>query len=169
MEELKRRLLEEEGILSHAQEDIYRIEGEIQREEERVKSMERELQGLHSLEGQYQEEIEGLVREQEGVRERREGYRTELGEVGLKSTETKKLVETEEGKLEELDERCAESEGALDALKDEVLQVSAQIAHCQNVVEDGRKREREYLDKKEKLHLEKWLCNYYMKFLSRRA
>lgn len=154
VEELKRRLLEEEEVLSHAQEEIYRIEGEIQREEERVKSMERELQGLHSLEGQYQEEIEGLVQEQEGVRERREGYRAELDEVGLKSTETKKLVETEAGKLGEMDERCAEREGALDALKDEVLQVSTQIAHCQNVVEDGRKREREYVEKKERLQRE---------------
>ena len=148
LEELKRRLLEEEQVLSHAQEEIYRIEGEIQREEERVKSLERELNGLHALEGQYREEIEGLGREQGGVRERRDGYRTELGDVGLKSAGTKELLGQEGGKLAELEGRCAEREGALDALKDEVLQASARIVHSQNIVEDGRKREREYLDKK---------------------
>ena len=154
LEELKRRLLEEEQVLSRAQEEIYRIEGEIQREEERVKSLERELNSLHALEGQYREEIEGLGREQGGVRERRDGYRTELNDVALKSTETKELLGQEEGKLAELEGRCAEREGALDALKDEVLQASARIAHSQNVVEDGRKREREYLDKKARLERE---------------
>jgi chromosome segregation protein len=151
LEELRRRLLEEEEVLSHAQEEIYRIEGEIQREEERVRSLERELQGLQSLEGQYREEIEGFGKEQEGVRARREGYRKELADIGLKSTETKKLLEGEEGTLEGLEEHCAEREGALDALKDEIVQASARIAHCHNVVEDGHKREREYLDKREGL------------------
>jgi chromosome segregation protein len=154
LEELKRRLLEEEGVLSRAQEEIYRIEGEIQREEERVKALERELSSLNALEGQYREEIEGLAREQKGVQERRAGYGAELEEVGLKSTETKGLLEREEGELAQLEGRCAEREGALDALKDEVLQSSARIAHCQNVVEDGRKREREYLDKKARLEQE---------------
>jgi len=151
LEELKRRLLEEEEVLARAQEEIYRIDGEVQREEERVRSLEREFQGLHALEGQYREEIEGLAKEQEGVGERREGYRSELGDVGLKSTETKKLLEQEEGVLGGLEKRCAEQEGALDALKDEIVQVSSRIAHCQNVVEDGRKREREYLEKRERL------------------
>jgi chromosome segregation protein len=154
LEELKRRLLEEEGVLSRAQEEIYRIEGEIQREEERVKALERELSSLHALEGQYREEIEGLAREQKGVQERRTGYGAELKEVGLKSTETKGLLEREEGELAQREGRCAEREGALDALKDEVLQSSVRLAHCQNVVEDGRKREREYLDKKARLEQE---------------
>jgi chromosome segregation protein len=154
LEELKRRLLEEEEVLSRAQEEIYRIEGEIQREEERVKSLERELNSLHALEGQYREEIEGLGREQGGVLERRAGYRTELGDVNLKSAEIKELLGQEEEKLAELEGRCAEREGALDAVKDEVLQTSARLAHCQNVVEDGRKREREYLDKKARLERE---------------
>jgi chromosome segregation protein len=151
LEELKRRLLEEEEVLGRAQEEIYRIEGEIQREEERVRSLERELQGSQALEGQYREEIEGLGREQEDVQERREGCRKELGEVGLKSTEIKGLLEAEEAKLGSLEERCAEREKALDALKDEILQATAQITHCQNICEDGRKREREYLDKAERL------------------
>jgi len=154
LEELKRRLLEEEEVLSRAQEEIYRIEGEIQREEERVKALERELNSLHALEGQYREEIEGLGREQGGVLERRAGYRTELGDVNLKSAETKELLGQEEGKLAEFEGSCAEREGALDALKDEVLQASARIAHSQNVVENGRKREREYLDKKARLERE---------------
>jgi chromosome segregation protein len=151
LEELKRRLLEEEGVLSRAQEEIYRIEGEIQREEERVKALERELGSLHALEGQYREEIEGLGREQAGMQEKRAGYHAELAEVGLKSTETKGRLEHEEAELAQLEGRLAEREGGLDALKDEVLQASASIAHCQNVVEDGRKREREYLDKKTRL------------------
>jgi chromosome segregation protein len=154
MEELKRKLLEEEGVLSRAQEEIYRIEGEIQREEERVKALERELSSLRALEDQYREEIEGLGREQKSVQEKRKGYGAELKEVGLKSTETKGLLEHEEGELAQREGRCAEEEGALDALKDEVLQSSARIAHCQNVVEDSRKREREYLDKKARLEQE---------------
>jgi chromosome segregation protein len=154
LEELKRKLLEEEGVLSRAQEEIYRIEGEIQREEERVKALERELASLHALEGQYGEEIEGLGREQGGVRERRAVYDAELKEVVLKSTETKGHLEREEGELAQLEGCCAEREGALDTLKEEVLQSSARIAHCQNVVEDGRKREREYLDKKARLEQE---------------
>jgi chromosome segregation protein len=154
LEELKRRLLDEETVLSRAQEEIYRIEGEIQREEERVRSLERELQGLQALEIQYREELEGLGREQEGVRERRERYRAELGEVGLKSTEIKELSEGEEAKLGGVEAKCAERERALDAMKDDILQASAQITHCQNIVEDGRKREREYLDKRERLERE---------------
>jgi chromosome segregation protein len=154
LEELKRRLLEEEGVLSRAQEEIYRIEGEIQREEERVKALERELGSLHALERQYQEEIEGLSREQEGAQEKRAGYRTELEEVGLKSQENKGFLERAEGELAHLEGNCAEREGTLDALKDEVVQSSARIAHCQNIVEDGRKREREYLDKKARLEQE---------------
>jgi chromosome segregation protein len=151
LEELKRRLLEEEEMLSHAQEEIYRIDGEIQREEERVRSLEREFQGLHILDGQYREEIEGLVREQADVHEKRGTYRTEFTEVEQKVQGMRGLLEHEEEKLRELDKRCAEGEEALDALKDEVVQASAQIAHCQNVVEDGRKREREYLDKRARL------------------
>jgi chromosome segregation protein len=151
LEGLKHRLLEEEEVLGHAQEEIYRIEGEIQREEERVRSLERELQGSQALEGQYREEIEGLGREQEGVRERREAYRKELDGVGLKSTEITGFLAAEEAKLDGLEERCAERENALDALKDEILQATAQISHCQNILEDGRKREREYLDKAERL------------------
>ena len=154
LEELKRRLLDEEAVLSRAQEEIYRIEGEIQREEERVRSLERELQGLQALEVQYREELEGLGREKEGVRERRERYRAELDEVGLKSTEIKELSEGEETKLGGVEEKCAERERALDAMKDDILQASAQITHCQNIVEDGRKREREYLDKRERLERE---------------
>jgi chromosome segregation protein len=151
LEELKRRLLEEEEVLGHAQEEIYRLEGEIQREEERVRSLERERQGAQDLEVQYREEIEGLGREQEGVRERREACRKELDGVGLKSTEIRGLLATEEAELGGLEERCAERESALDALKDEILQATAQISHCQNIIEDGRKREREYLDKAERL------------------
>jgi chromosome segregation protein len=151
LEELKRRLLAEEDVLAHAQEEIYRIEGEIQREEERVRSLERELQDLRTLEGQYQEEIEGLGREQGGVQERREGYLKELSDVALKVQETSRLLETEGGKLTAVEGRCAEREEALDALKDEVVQASAQIAHCHNIVEDGRKRERDFLDKKERV------------------
>jgi chromosome segregation protein len=151
LEELKRRLLDEEEILSHAQEEIYRIEGDIQREEERVRSLERELQGSQALEGQYREEIEGFKREEEGVRERREGCRAELGDVSLKSAEIKELLEAEEVKLRGLEERCSERERALDVLKEEILQATAQITHCQNIVEDSRKREKEYLDKRERL------------------
>jgi chromosome segregation protein len=151
LEELKRKLLEEEGVLSRAQEGIYRIEGEIQREEERVRSLERQLQDLGTLQGQYQEEIEGLGRELQGVQERQEGYRKELLDVALKARETRGLLETEGGKLAELEGRCAEREGALDALKDEVVQVSAQIAHCHNIIEDGHKRERDFLDKNERV------------------
>ncbi len=152
--ELKRTLLDEEEVLSRAQEEIYRIEGEIKREEERVRSLERELQGLQVLEGQYREEIEGLGREREGARERREKYRTELADVGLKFKEIKELLEAEEVTLGGVEERCTEREGALDAMKDEILQASVQITHCQNIVEDGRKREREYLDKRERLERE---------------
>ena len=154
LEELKRRLLDEEEIVSRAQEEIYRIEGEIQREEERIRSLERELQGSQTLEGQYREEIEGFKREQEGVRERREGCRTELGDVGLQSAEIKELLEAEETKLRGLEEQCAEREKTLDVLKEEILQATAQITHGQNVVEDGRKREKEYLDKRERLERE---------------
>jgi chromosome segregation protein len=153
-EELKRRLLEEEEVLAHAQEEIYRIEGEIQREEERVRSLERELQGLSTLAGQYQEEVEGLGRERQGVQERREGYLKELQDVALKVQEAKVLLESEEGKLTAAEGRCAEHEGTLDAMKDEVVQASAQIAHCHNIVEDGRKRERDFLDKKERVERE---------------
>jgi chromosome segregation protein len=151
LEELKRKLLEEEGVLSRAQEEIYRIEGEIQREEERVKALERELSSLQALETQYREEIEGLGREQGGVQGKRAGYHAELAEVGLKSTEAKGRLEHEEAELAQLDGRLAEREGGLDTVKDEVLQATARIAHCQNVMEDGRKREREYLDKKARL------------------
>ncbi|OGP55103.1 MAG: chromosome segregation protein SMC, partial [Deltaproteobacteria bacterium RBG_13_52_11] len=35
-----------------------------------------------------------------------------------------------------------------------VLQASAQIARCQNIVEDGRKRERDFIDKKERVERE---------------
>ncbi len=151
LEELKRRLLDEEEVLSHAQEEIYRIEGEIQREEERIRSLERELQGSQALEGQYREEIEGFGREQESVREKREGCRAELGDVGLKSAEIKERLEAEEAKLGGLEEQCAEREKALDDLKEEILQATAQITHCQNIVEDSRKREKDYLDKRERL------------------
>jgi chromosome segregation protein len=151
LEELKRRLLGEEEVLAHAQEEIYRIEGEIQRDEERIRSLERELQGSQTLEGQYREEIEGFKEEQEGVRKKREGYRTELGDIGLKSAETTEILETEEAKLRELEERCAEREKTLDVLKEEILQATAQITHCQNIIEDGRKREKEYLEKRERL------------------
>jgi chromosome segregation protein len=151
LEELKRRLLDEEAVLSKAQEEIYRIEGEIQREEERVRSLERELQGSQALQEQYREEIGGFAREQEGVREKREGYRTELGEVDLKSADIKERLEAEEGKLGRLEEQCAEREKALDDLKEEILQATAQITHSQNIVEDSRKREKDYLDKRERL------------------
>jgi chromosome segregation protein len=151
VEELKRRLLEEEEVLSHAQEEIYRIEGEIQREEERVRSLERELQDLRTLEGEYREEIEGLSREQVGASEKREGALKELNEVALRLQETGLLLEQKEGGLKALEEQCAEREGALDSLRDGVVQASAQIAHCQNIVEDGRKRERDFLDKKERV------------------
>ncbi len=151
LEELKRKLLDEEAVLSHAQEEIYRIEGEIQRDEERIRSLERELQGSQALEGQYREEIEGFEREQEGVRERREGCRTELGDVSLKSAEITERLNAEEAKLEGLEEQCTEREKALDVLKEEILQATAQITHGQNIVEDSRKREKDYLDKRERL------------------
>jgi chromosome segregation protein len=151
LEELKRKLLDEEAVLSHAQEEIYRIEGEIQREEERIKSLERELQGSQALEGQYREEIEGFGREQEGVRERRERSRTELDDVSLKSTEIKERLDAEEAKLGELEEQCAKREKDLDVIKEEILQATTQITHCQNIVEDSRKREKDYLDKRERL------------------
>lgn len=151
LEDLKRRLLGEEEVLAHAQEEIYRIEGEIQRDEERIRSLERELQGSQALEGQYREEIEGFKREQEGVREKREGCRTELGDIGLQSAETTEILETEETKLRGLEEQCAEREKTLDVLKEEILQATAQITHCQNIIEDGRKREKEYLEKRERL------------------
>jgi chromosome segregation protein len=151
LEELRRKLLEEEEVLTRAQEEIYRIEGEIQREEERVRSLERELHGLRSLEVQYREERGGLSRQQKDLHARREGYRTELEEVGAQSAEIKGLSEAEGEKLGGLEEKCSGREKALDVLRDEILQATAQITHCQNIVEDGRKREREYLDKRERL------------------
>jgi chromosome segregation protein len=151
LEEYKRRLLDEEAVLSRAQEEIYRIDGEVQREEERVRSLERELQGLHSLEGQYREEIEGLDRELATAREKKVGCRAELEEVVQKVKETGGLLKQEEGKLGEGEARCAECEKTLDTLKDEVVQVTARIARGQNIVEDGRKRERDFLDKKVRL------------------
>jgi len=151
LEEKKRRLLDQEAVLSRAQEEIYRIDGEIQREEERIRSLERERQGLVSLEGQYREEIEGIERQLAAVREKRVGSRAELAEVVQKAQSIIALLQQEETKLGEGEARCAECEGTLDTLKDTVVQVTAQIAHGQNIVEDGRKREREFLDKKMRL------------------
>jgi chromosome segregation protein len=140
VETLKCTLLERDEVLSRAQAEIYRIEGEIQREEERMRSLDRELQGLHSLTGQYGEEIEGLKREKERLRERKEACRKELIEIGQALKETKGFVEKEEGTLGELEGRCAERENVLEGLKDEALQASAQLTRLHNAVEDGRKK-----------------------------
>lgn len=154
LEEFKRRLLDGEAALSQMQGEIYRIEGEIQRQEERVRSLERELQGLQSLAVQCGEEREGLGLEQERLMQRKGECERELDEVGQNLKNTKELLETEEGKLGNREGRCAAREKALDGLKEEVLQDSAQLTHFHNLVEDGRRRERGLSERKERLEHE---------------
>ncbi|MBW2039832.1 MAG: chromosome segregation protein SMC [Deltaproteobacteria bacterium] len=154
LEEFKRRLLEGEEALSQVQGKIYRIEGQIQRQEERSKSLDRELEGLHSLEDQYGEEIEGLGQEQGRLRERKGVFQKELDEAGQKVKETKELLETEEGELGDLEGRCTERGRALEDLRNEVLQDSAQLTRLHNLVEDSRRREKGLLERRARLERE---------------
>lgn len=154
LEELKRRLLEEEGVLSRAQEEIYRIEGEIQREEERGRALEREVASLGALARQYEEEIEGIGKELEGIGGRREECQAELEQLRRRCAELQGALTEQGEKLQGVEQGCAAREGELDALREEVMESAARIARCQNLLEEVGRRQQANKEKRMRLERE---------------
>ena len=104
LEELRRKQLEADKILHLVQEESYRIDVEIQRGEERLKFLERELQNLKTLEAQYSEEIKRFSQEFKDAGQKKGAYDKELTTVESQSRETRKLLGAEEGKLKGFEE-----------------------------------------------------------------
>ena len=131
LEERRISLMEEEQGVTAAQEEAYRLKGDLQAVENRLEFQRRELAALDGRKLRLEEELAGLERQKTEAAKEQEGLEAHRGEYDSDIETDEARLADEEGRLEELtrselglSRRLEESRRELFGLLSEIAQIN---------------------------------------------
>ncbi|MEK6589060.1 MAG: AAA family ATPase, partial [Nitrospinota bacterium] len=132
IENLRIELTSEEKALASQRQEEYELETKIERDEEHIELMKRQLADLSDEEGRAGEEIDGLKREMEGLESQYNDRILEMKKYSSEIEEQNRVYNEKEGALLEMNKGYKELQSTLEGLDTEILKLLGEISQKKN-------------------------------------